>query len=200
MAGSAAREGLTATLRSATQSAHRALDGRAILVELAEGTISARHYLQVLCAFGRIWHALEATAWTMLCPDMPALAALDDRRAPLLDADITALGGHIPAPMCDPPTITTPAQAAGVLYVLEGSRLGGALIADRLARAGRPLGMPGYRFFAPPPPGLGERWRRFRALLDAQDWSQAALDAASEAARATFAALGEALEAEQRHG
>lgn len=80
-------------------------------------------------------------------------------RADLLANDLRALGVEMP----DPLTIVAdshPAYPWGVLYVLEGSRLGGRVLADRV-----PASFKANYLRAVHTPG---EWRAFRSTFDAQ--------------------------------
>lgn len=78
-------------------------------------------------------------------------------RTPLLSADLTALG--VAMPKASSPTSDDMAAAWGTLYVVEGSRLGGAL----LARAVPPQ-WPSAYLGAIHPAG---QWRAIQAAVDA---------------------------------
>ena len=95
---------------------------------------------------------------------LPLAAALATR-APLLAADLAALGAVMPAPL--DLQQRDDAAAWGTLYVVEGSRLGGALLLR-----GVPAGSPASYLGAIHPPG---GWRMIRAAIDA---AAAAQDAA----------------------
>lgn len=194
MSECAVRRSLTIELRAATQTAHQALDSQAILVELSSGDIAPDRYLVVLKAFERVWCNLEPAAWAVLQARIPAIASFEDQRCGVLTADILALTGASPGGKpAAVPAISSAPEAAGAVYVLEGARLGGLLIADRLLKAGRPLGTPGYRFFGGARHGVADRWRRLRAAIDGQAWSDRDVAAAGKTALATFEAVSEAL-------
>lgn len=99
------------------------------------------------------------------------------RRGGQLAADLIDLGVPCPAPI-SPPSFASDPEMLGGLYVLEGSRLGGSLLSSRTS-PGAPV-----RFLTAQA-GKGA-WRRLLALLDDRLAQPLALDAAVEAARATF--------------
>lgn len=98
-------------------------------------------------------------------------------RSPTLALDLAALGRALPAPL-PAPDLSTGAEILGAAYVLEGSRLGGALLRRRVP-ADQPL-----TFMAASEPG---RWRAFVALLEQRLTGQEAIEQAISAALATFA-------------
>lgn len=118
------------------------------------------------------------------------------RRATLLAGDLRALGLSVHAiaalPCCLPGTyaIATAEAAWGTLYVLEGSALGGQVIARHLAAR---LGLgstTGAAGMVPHGEETGMLWRQFRQLLDETAVLQP-LDAEAviDAARHAFATL-----------
>ena len=111
-------------------------------------------------------------------------------RAPALLSDLLRLGAtreQVAAmPTARPPTFAGRADALGVLYVLEGSRLGGEVIRRALAPV---LGSDvGYAFFGGDG-HTGTSWRRFVVALDQAVTSPAERDAAEAGAVDAFAAL-----------
>ncbi|WP_322963095.1 hypothetical protein [Sphingomonas fuzhouensis] len=104
-------------------------------------------------------------------------------RREALAADLAALGRDMPAPL---PFDLTDDDAArwGALYVTEGSRLGGVMLARQVGE-----GLP--RAYLESGFGPGE-WRDFRHALDAAAGDDAWVDRAVAAADAVFALYGRA--------
>jgi heme oxygenase len=109
------------------------------------------------------------------------------RRAALLRADLAEMGASEPAHFISP-SFSSAAEILGAIYVLEGSRLGGAV----LKRALDPSS-PRRFLTAPQPPG---GWRSLGHQLDAALTEPALLSAAMRAARGVFEVF---YEAGQRH-
>nr|WP_276040082.1 biliverdin-producing heme oxygenase [Sphingomonas sp. GM_Shp_1] len=104
------------------------------------------------------------------------------RRAALA-ADLAALGQAMPEPL----TLDLPDDDAarwGALYVTEGSRLGGVMLARQVGE-----GLP--KAYLQSGFGPGE-WRDFRHALDAAAGDEAWIDRAVEAADIVFALYGKA--------
>ncbi|GAA3250031.1 hypothetical protein GCM10020258_04600 [Sphingomonas yabuuchiae] len=97
------------------------------------------------------------------------------RRAALA-ADLAALGREIPEPLPFDPADDEAARW-GALYVTEGSRLGGVMLARQVGR-GFPR-LSGIRF-------RGGEWRDFRHALDAAAGDAAWVDRAVVAAEQVF--------------
>ena len=101
----------------------------------------------------------------------------DRRRAALIRADLAALGFPLPSPEATPLLAGVPALL-GAAYVLEGSRLGGALLARSVAP-----GLPASFLSAARPAA----WRDMVATLDARLRTREDIDAAISAACDVFA-------------
>lgn len=165
-------------LRETTHDAHAAVEALPLMQALGSGDIAAEAYREVL----RRHHRLLA-GWEQAHGDwLDALLAQGwayRRRCALLERDVQALAGAVDAPV-PPPAALSDAARWGMLYVIEGSQLGGRLIA-RGIRARQPALAGALRYFE-----LGEdepsAWRRFqrtleRALDDAAAQAQAAAGA-----------------------
>lgn len=161
-------------LRDATAGNHRQVDGL-----FADHSLdSPDGYRAFLTAHARALGALEPVA----CPAAP--------RLPLLASDIAALGQAMPEPL---PLEDRSGEGYrwGLLYALEGSRLGGAMLARKVAP-----GLPTAYLSAVH--GKGE-WIAFQQALDsaAPQGDDAWLDDAVEGARAAFSIFAQAGAPEQ---
>jgi heme oxygenase len=170
-----AGSGLRTALRFATTSQHQALDA------LAEGfdldTIPG--YAAFLGAHASILPALEnAITADPLPAGWPA-----PQRTPALFEDIHALG-ETPPPQPDIPKLVSLEMRVGALYVLEGSRLGGAFILRRI-NARHPEAP--TAFLAEKTHGLS--WPRFVTWLDGLAFDPLGQSEAIDGARRTFAAF-----------
>lgn len=116
--------------------------------------------------------AVERAAPTALLPDWP-----ERRRAALLRDDLDRLGVTRPAEG-RAPSLASPAAVLGAVYVLEGSRLGGRLLARSV-----PAHFP-RRFLTAGEPRL---WRALVAALDENLADPADRAKAVAAAREVFA-------------
>jgi heme oxygenase len=119
---------------------------------------------------------LTASDVGTLLPDWPAR-----RRTALLVEDLDALGAPHVRPMTLTLALPGPAAILGAVYVLEGSRFGGAVLARRL-----PFGTPARFLGAPAEP---RSWRTLVEMLDRHLDGEARMDAAIAAARAVFDAF-----------
>lgn len=171
---------LRSTLRAQTTDCHAAVDDIFGRFDLG----NPREYGSFLSAHARILPsveaALERAAIADLLPDWT-----DRRRSELLAADMAELGLEMPSPL-PAPDLRSPASLWGTVYVLEGSKLGGAMLARSV-----PASLPS-RYLTP----QGEKggMKIFMDRLDAAEIEDEA--EAIEAARAAFSLFRRAAEME----
>ncbi len=152
-------------LREATAAAHDAVDAAYARFDLTDRA----GYTAFLLAHARILPPIEAVLGAH--PTLPAFPP----RTPALAADLATLGVAMPGPMAV--TIPDdPAAAWGMFYVVEGSRLGGVMLARQVAPD-----LPHAYLSAGH--GSGD-WRTIRAAIDAadtgDDWTARAVAAAEQ--------------------
>lgn len=114
---------LRSALRAQTADCHAAVDtlfGSFNLSRLQDYKAFLRAHARVVPS---VEHALERAGIVRLLPDWP-----ERRRAHRLAADIKALDELLP-PLLQQPALRCDAALWGAAYVLEGSKLGGALLA-----------------------------------------------------------------------
>jgi heme oxygenase (biliverdin-IX-beta and delta-forming) len=188
---------LLEALRSTTATAHRRLERRLALVE---PDLSLARYRTIMAAMWGYHAPLEtrlaaAGAWEMVGLDGSAR-----QRVHQLHRDLVAL--HLTEaaierlPRCERlPSVATPAEAMGCIYVIEGSTLGGRVVLRHVRRCVDVDVESGARFFA----GYGEqttaRWRETCAAIARFDRRSRLIESASRSAMDTFASLEAWLEA-----
>lgn len=116
--------------------------------------------------------AIDAAGAEMFLPDWPAR-----RRGEALRQDLADLGLESPPPQALP--LDGEAETLGAIYVLEGSRLGGAMLKRRV-----PSSAP--RRFLDQDQASG-MWRKLLEKLDEALYDEARLEAAAGAAERVFA-------------
>lgn len=160
-------------LRHATQDWHARLDALFAGFDLAHhGDYGA--FLQAHAAAALpVESALDHAGVSTLLPDWPLRG-----RSALLVSDLAALGLKVPEDF-SPLAFETKGALWGAAYVLEGSRLGGTVLAKRLA-----LGLPRQYLTAAQP---SSAWPQFLKQLDAALQSPLQLEHAVAAAQDTFA-------------
>jgi heme oxygenase (biliverdin-IX-beta and delta-forming) len=161
-------------LRTRTRASH---DGVEEIIRAA-GFFSSlqryRSYLAAMLGFHREAEGrLELLNAHEIVVDFPSR-----RRATSARADLIALGAEadavtVPAPPAAAPAIDEPAaEVLGLLYVLEGSTLGGALLVQSIAHLGV-SGNHGGTYLTSYGPARGRMWRSFLKTL--QEWEQRGL-------------------------
>ena len=174
------------SLRDATRALHDRVETAVDLPARANTMDGYRGLLRAMLGlFAPIEDRLAALPWARAGLDLDA-----HRRAPLLRADLRQFAGDAdPARPCtDLPAPATLAAGFGCLYVLEGSALGGQIIA-REAAASLGLGPETTRFFRSDGREVGRTWRAFGAALDGYVTTPERLDEATAAASQTFEAF-----------
>lgn len=161
-------------LKAATAVDHEELDALFSGFDLSERAGYAGFLTAQAGVFPAVETSLDRAGVHALVDDWPRR-----RRSQALLSDLGALG-------CPTPTaastflFSSPAEALGGLYVLEGSRLGGAMLVRQIAD-----GLPKSFLSA----GNPAAWRAFVELMDKRLSSPSDLEAAARAAQAVFAAF-----------
>ena len=139
-------------LRAATRAAHDRVDALFGDLDLTRPADYREFLTAQAAAFLPAEAALDAAGAARLFPGWG-----QTHRSHLLRADLEALGLAVPAPIAAP-EMASVAAVAGAAYVLEGSRLGGAILARRVPANGS------CRFLsATHPPG---QWKVFLSRLE----------------------------------
>lgn len=141
-----------AALRSGTAEDHRRVDALFSRADLSQRAGYTRFLTAQAAAFLPVEAALDAAGAAAILPDWPGR-----RRSALLRADLAALGAPVPDAVAVP-AFAGEADIWGAVYVLEGSRLGGALLRKALSP-----GLPSAFLGAPAAPGA---WRNLLIRLD----------------------------------
>ncbi len=153
-------------LKRDTRDEHLATEAALGLLGAEQTLGSYRRLIGRLHGFYRLVEPALHAADRWPAPDLDPAAR---RRLPWLHADLLALGLDAAAlPDCTSvPDLESRAQRFGCLYVLEGSSLGGTVIARHLREH---LGIAedtGARYFAGYGARTGSMWNAFRASLSA---------------------------------
>ena len=186
----------TARLRQETQPEHTATEDT---VPLMRPGLTCTEYADALRGFYRAVRAWDTWAEAHVPNDLRALLA-QRRNAGLLADDLRLLGADVPsddevshAAMAD---TVVPGDARSVflgrMYVMEGSTLGGQYIARHVEDT---LGLEqgeGNSFFRGYGEQTGERWREFKALLEALP--DAETDTVIASAKNMFRLFGQAMQ------
>jgi heme oxygenase (biliverdin-IX-beta and delta-forming) len=159
-------------LKVATQAEHDRVDALFSRLDLANGGDYRLFLTAQAAAHLPIEAALDAAGAERVLADWP-----NRKRGDLLRADLTALAADLPPPL-DPPALASDAAILGAIYVLEGSRLGGAVLKRQV-----PADAP--RAFLNPGQAQG-RWRKLLEKLDEDLYEPGRIGLAADAARHVF--------------
>lgn len=175
-------------LRRATRERHERLD---VGVAFAVDRLDAEGYAEHLRRMASVVAPVEAAIGQAVARD-PALAGelRARRRAELLERDLLELDHAMPSP-APVPRLDGVAAALGATYVLEGSTLGGRVLAAR-ARAALGAAAP-VRFLTAGGADVPARWASTRALLVERLGDDGELQRATCAAVTVFDAFIEVL-------
>lgn len=164
--GGKAPEPILGRLRRETSQLHAEVERR---VDILNRVRSPSDYRILLEKFYGLHYTLEAQVYTT---DSPVLTWLPDlqlrRRTNALRSDLAVLGNAEPGrlSLAPPQVLGTAAQHFGCLYVMEGSTLGGQVIARHVQeRLGLTIGN-GCGFFMGHGARTGALWERFRASIE----------------------------------
>ncbi|MGQ4277203.1 biliverdin-producing heme oxygenase [Pseudidiomarina sp. E22-M8] len=122
---------LLSALRSGTRDAHHQLDHHPVLAQLLDSDLSVTRYAEVLSMLYPAHVGLEQMLIGYWC-EAPVSYELLPRES-LLYQDLLQLGRRPEAPRRWPAPQSFSA-AIGATYVIEGSRLGGVMLARRIHR------------------------------------------------------------------
>lgn len=190
MAQSDAGVDLPERLRRETAACHREVEAAA---DIAVTVRTRADYVELLLRFHALHDGLEelmaAEVWASGWADVGV--RIDDyRRTDQLGADLDALGGVTPARPISRPSFATFSEVLGCLYVLEGSALGGRVVAGIVRAA---VGEVPVAFLT----GIGRPqaapWAGVRRALRRFDDQGGDGDGVLTGARATFAVFGDHL-------
>lgn len=170
-------QGARMALRRLTAEAHERVDAGFGRFDLGTAGGYAAFLRAQAAAHLPVEAALDAAGAERVVGDWPAR-----RRAAALRADLRALGAATPE-LLPAPAFDSPAAILGGVYVLEGSRLGGAM----LARSVDPAFPCGFL-----KPGQSPTWRALIVTLDDSLRTDEDIGVAVCAAKAVFSLFGQA--------
>jgi heme oxygenase len=188
-------------LRKATRREHAAAEETAVMRALFEAQLSPAVYIRLLLGYHAFYSQWEAQHGRWLGGDLLAAGWCYRSRLPAIEADLHALGAQPPGQwMVGFPAVAVEPDAAreeandpswGSLYVVEGSALGGQVIARKLAGD-----FPGHahRFFTMGHGNGQPTWRDFQMVMDGQLGTAAARRAVALQARMAFGRFQHMLE------
>lgn len=156
-------------IKKQTSENHHRLEQTNLLHPIATPSLTAEHYHKILRVFYGYFSPLEKeiNKMELIRQYLPDVATR--RKASMLKADLLNLNAIKPADtlaLCQElPEIRTSSQAFGCLYVLEGSTLGGRMIAKSLRKNLSLDHVYGASFFNGYGQETGSKWKTFQQAL-----------------------------------
>ena len=179
---------LAELLKNETKVNHQQLEKS--LVKQMRLINTREEYVKLLQVFYGYFGALEEKINEFILPHhLEEEHQFQRRKTKNIAEDIDVYGGSIPEKATDKdlPEITNHLQAFGALYVIEGSTLGGKVIAKMMQRQMEMDAKEGFSFFH----GYGDetesRWASFKELLNNQATDIIEKEKVVKAADETFA-------------
>lgn len=153
-------------LKKETARYHDAAEAKFQSKKIFDGSFTAEDYLRLLQGNFVLIHQLEDLAMEVLQPQFGKVLDLENRRKrSALQKDFAEI--NLTPPENDPeifPPLTIPA-AFGVLYVMEGSTLGGTVMARQLAK-NPVMTSKKFHYLGIYGESLGEKWKTFKQVMD----------------------------------
>lgn len=195
---------LSERLREETARHHEDAENNPLEKSLFGGTLPRAGYIALLGQRFRIHHRLEFLLHELAAADARVRPLVREEllQTPRLGRDLIFFGRD---PERERPTVETarflsdldglaqrqPLALLGPLYVFEGSKNGGRMIARQVAEAYDLTPGPGLLYLDPHGNEQRTRWKEWKASLDELALSQADNDAIVAAAQRTFEAVRE---------
>jgi len=182
-------------LRKATRPAHDAIENNPYLQRLLAKDITKAEYARILAKLAAFYGPLEQE-WLRWAPLLPSELQLESRacKTALLLTDLAELNEAGLAQSYRSPVklspFRSPEEAWGWIYVIEGSTLGGQLIAKALAASLGVTSSRGAAFYSCYGLSTGLKWQIFKTSLNEAVVSQALdLEKMSTGAMTAFSSL-----------
>ncbi len=196
----ASHSGVRERLRGSTHHHHSQLNRNPMLAGLTKPLYPLAKYRDLLTAYFYLYQALEQQITAFLAQQFDLFNYAERRKLPWLEADFSYFKLDLPGPevvlrgAVDLPKIETVGQLIGVLYVIEGSTLGGQLISRSLAEHHGLTSGQGASFFG----GYGDRtmplWESYIRFAESIAGNEVECRAAEAAAGSTFQLFEQALD------
>ncbi len=154
---------ITTLLKEATAELHQQTERAMPLGEVLRGNNPAEDYGALLSLQYQIYQDLESHLEEQL--EHPAIKDFFHKKSPWLATDLETMGLPVPLPLSGQHPVMNNAFAVGVLYVLEGSMLGGQVILKMLKKVESLDGLP-HHFYTAYGAETGKRWSAFKTLSE----------------------------------
>lgn len=154
------------TIKTETRAWHDKVEELAASDHIMDGTFTYDDYSALIARHYVMHNALEPKlADFFATTSIPGINFEERRKLALLQKDMQEIQGDIPEGTFVPEVeVTTPAQALGCMYVLEGSSLGGSVIKKQLGKNSN-FADTNFHFFGCYGENTGRLWKEFRDVV-----------------------------------
>lgn len=152
-------------LKSGTRHLHDLTEQKFNSSKIFEGGFDIEDYRKLLLYNYEMLSAFENDVFSLIPDEAAADLHLEKRRKiKLAEADMLALGANLPKVQVLN-SVDCVAEAWGIFYVMEGSTLGGNMIAKQLSKLNEFKDAP-FHYFRCYGPHTGSYWKTFKEVLD----------------------------------
>lgn len=154
------------TIKAETQPWHDKVEELASSNHIMDGSFTYDDYSALISRHYTLHNALEPRLADFLAThSIEGINFAERRKLAYLQQDMQELQNDVPEGQFVPQVvITTPAQALGCMYVLEGSSLGGSVIKRQLGKNPNFEGV-NFHFFGCYGENTGRLWKEFRTAV-----------------------------------
>jgi heme oxygenase len=191
-----------ARLREAIWPMHDYAEEKGPLHALIKGSMTREEYIEALKRIRGFTAPLEEAIGRELADKDVGLDFDARRRLPDIDRDLEALGlsrtqiEALPRAVGEMPRLCDTGRALGAMYVFEGSRLGGQVLAVELDRQFGYGPDSGAAYFSSAGKNAQVMWQEFKSAVELQSAEEGVADAVIAGAQDTFSAFNRWLERE----
>ncbi|MBW8361156.1 MAG: biliverdin-producing heme oxygenase [Kaistella sp.] len=154
-------------LKTETKDLHDRVEAKFKSHKIFTGTFSEDDYRTLLYSNYLLHDHFENKVFSLLSPNFSDKLQLPKRaKLKLIEADLKFLNFPVQSPNISV-SIENEAQAMGILYVMEGSTLGGNVIAKQLTKLPQFVSVQ-FNYFGVYKDQTGSRWKEFKSVLDSE--------------------------------
>ncbi|SFJ03853.1 Heme oxygenase [Kaistella treverensis] len=152
-------------LKYGTRHLHDLTEEKFNSTKIFEGTFDLNDYRKLLFYNYEMLNSFENEVFNFIPAKAADFLNLESRRkVKLAETDMMELGVPLP-PERNLASVKNLAEAFGIFYVMEGSTLGGNMIAKHLSKSGEFADAP-FHYFKCYGPHTGSYWKTFKEVLD----------------------------------
>lgn len=177
------------SIKQATIQLHEDVERVAYSGDIMQGRISLRGYNDLLAKNYLVYQDLEPAINDFLLKELPEMyASFSSNRLVDLEKDKQNIDEQWEAPVHQNNdfSMDTVPYSLGVLYVLEGARLGGKVIAKALKRNAALSSKASFDFYEQKDIETPHRWRAFCKYMTEQNYNESDLEAIHTGAKDAF--------------